>query len=106
LAAIVEQAVVDYRLLQAEGFILPGGKVVQRRGQMKWAGALVGAWDAAELVRFFSEGGGCEKVLRLGRLQVNADRIREKLMYSGDLEGVKHTKRNIERGEGRGARVE
>jgi hypothetical protein len=94
-AAIVEQAVVDYRLLVAEGFILPGGVVPRTNRRLKWAGSLTGSWEAQELVRFFKEGGECEKILRLARLEVSADRIREKLMFTGDQEGVRHTKRTV-----------
>lgn len=81
-AAVIEQAVDDYRHYERRGLIV-NGKVSATNCRTQYFGEFVGASEPEKVVEFFQQGGGMDKLLVSAELGVSGTVIRKNLGIQG-----------------------
>lgn len=89
LAAVITQAVEDYRAFEKRGMIVKGRVMAPARPARgcrgkKYHGLFVERYECERLVGFFSPGGSMDFLIALGRLCVSGEIIRKRLGMATD----------------------
>jgi hypothetical protein len=86
VAAIITQAIEDYRSMESKGWILGGQIILPKKAQMsrasvskKTRGILARRTNCEEIIHFFKPGGMMDKWIDVGMLDINPNQIRRKL---------------------------
>lgn len=77
-AAIIEQAVDDYRHFEKRGLIA-GGKAVEFESKSQHFGRFVPKTEPEQVVEFFQQDGGMDRLLKSADLGVSGTVVRKKL---------------------------